>query len=170
MSANIWLPVACITLIFGVLVIYVSDLKIMLPVFNFFKKQICIVSNRVICKCLRVRSWSQPQCQNSGLGLSHTALFHLATCCIAIVKCTVLKCYCLLRREIYSIKVLTLLDVQVELSKFVADHDFCLEIKYEEQHQPHVIIEKGDTDKGVHTHARTHARARTHTHTHTHTI
>ena len=49
----------------------------------------------------------------------------------------------------------------MELSKFVADHDFCLEIKYEEQHQPHVIIEKGDTDKGVHT--------RTHTHTHTHT-
>ena len=36
MPANIWLPVACITLIFGVLVIYVSDLKIMLPVFNIF--------------------------------------------------------------------------------------------------------------------------------------
>ena len=37
---------------------------------------------------------------------------------------------------------------QVELSKFVADHDFCLEIKYEEQHEPHVIIEKADTQKG----------------------
>ena len=37
---------------------------------------------------------------------------------------------------------------QVELSKFVADHDFCLEIMYEEQHQPHVIIEKADTSKG----------------------
>ena len=77
------------------------------------------------------------------------SLFHLATCCIAIVKCTVLNCYCLLSREIT--KVWTWLDVQVELSKFVADHDFCLEIKYEEQHQPHVITEKGDTDKGTHT-------------------
>jgi len=37
---------------------------------------------------------------------------------------------------------------QVELSKFVADHDFCLEIKYEEQHQPHVIIENADATKG----------------------
>jgi len=37
---------------------------------------------------------------------------------------------------------------QVELSKFVADHDFCLEIMYEEKHQPHVIIEKADTLKG----------------------
>jgi len=37
---------------------------------------------------------------------------------------------------------------QVEVSKFVADHDFCLEILYEEQHQPHVIIEKADTSKG----------------------
>jgi len=37
---------------------------------------------------------------------------------------------------------------QVELSKFVADHDFCLEIMYEEQHQPHVIIEKADSLKG----------------------
>jgi len=36
----------------------------------------------------------------------------------------------------------------VELNKFVADHDFCLEIKYEEQHQPHVIIEKADPLKG----------------------
>jgi len=38
---------------------------------------------------------------------------------------------------------------QVELSKFVADHDFSLEINYEEQHQPHVIIEKADTLKGA---------------------
>ena len=37
---------------------------------------------------------------------------------------------------------------QVELSKFVADHDFSLEIMYEEQHQPHVIIEKADSLKG----------------------
>jgi len=37
---------------------------------------------------------------------------------------------------------------QVELSKFVADHDFCLEIMYEEKHQPHVIIEKANTSKG----------------------
>ena len=36
----------------------------------------------------------------------------------------------------------------MELNKFVADHDFCLEIKYEEQHQPRVIIEKADTTKG----------------------
>jgi len=37
----------------------------------------------------------------------------------------------------------------VELNKFVADHDFCLEIKYEEPHQPHVIIEKADSQKGM---------------------
>jgi len=37
---------------------------------------------------------------------------------------------------------------EVELDKFVADHDFCLEIKYEEQHQPRVIIEKADALKG----------------------
>ena len=30
----------------------------------------------------------------------------------------------------------------------MADHDFCLEIKYEEQHKPHVIIEKADSLKG----------------------
>jgi len=38
---------------------------------------------------------------------------------------------------------------QVELSKFVADHDFCLEIKYEEPYEPHVIIEKADALKGA---------------------
>jgi len=38
---------------------------------------------------------------------------------------------------------------QVELSKFVADHDFCLEVKYEEQYEPHLIIEKADTTKGT---------------------
>jgi len=37
----------------------------------------------------------------------------------------------------------------VELNKFAADHDFCLEIKYEEPHQPHVIIEKADSQKGT---------------------
>ena len=36
----------------------------------------------------------------------------------------------------------------MELNKFIADHDFCLEIEYEKQHQPHVIIEKADTQKG----------------------
>ena len=30
----------------------------------------------------------------------------------------------------------------------MADHDFGLEIKYAEQHQPHVIIEKADSLKG----------------------
>ena len=37
----------------------------------------------------------------------------------------------------------------MELNKFVADHDFCLEIKYEEPHRPHVIIEKPDSRKGM---------------------
>ena len=36
----------------------------------------------------------------------------------------------------------------MELNNFVADHDFCLEIKYEDQHQPHVIVEKADAQKG----------------------
>jgi len=49
----------------------------------------------------------------------------------------------------YNVKMLLWLNIQVELSKFVADHDFCLEIKYEEQHQPHVIIEKADSEKGM---------------------
>jgi len=129
----------------------------MLPVFNICSQQICIAIRVNLLMPQRLILWSQPLCQNYGLGLNHRVLFLLATCYVAIVKCTVLKCYCLLRREIYSIKVLTLLDVQVELSKFVADHDFCLEIKYEEQHQPRVIIEKGDTDKGTRTHAHTHA-------------
>ena len=47
---------------------------------------------------------------------------------------------------------------QVELNQFVADHDFCLEIKYEEQHQPRVVIEKADTTKGSFVYLREHER------------
>lgn len=32
---------------------------------------------------------------------------------------------------------------------FVADHDLSLELKYEQQFAPHVIIEKGDAQKGT---------------------
>ena len=50
--------------------------------------------------------------------------------------------------SLFTVLKITNLLCQVELSKFVADHDFCLEIMYEEQHQPHVIIEKADSLKG----------------------